>query len=265
MADPPKTCPGRPHQRICARRLTPEDLQVSCRILFSSGTPGSGPACHPDSTNQPQPRRHQGWTPATSSATLEPVTAPAGARAAHPPPGTPARDRLHQAGSPTFRGNLTPQDPWTNLPIGSGISARSRFKGSPAHVSALAGPGTLARYPASYTDAIREEFPVPRHPLSCCLSAAGLRFLSTLSRQGLPPQLPSAYRRACAYPRLPRRTLARFPRFARMRPGPGRGRVAGAHCCGPGPLRTGHARFPGISAQASPKAHGQAEVPGPCA
>jgi hypothetical protein len=73
--------------------------------------PRSGPARHPDSTN-PAPRR--GWTPGTSSATLEPVTAPAGARAAHPPPDTPARDRPAPR-RPTFRGNLTPQDPRTNL------------------------------------------------------------------------------------------------------------------------------------------------------
>jgi hypothetical protein len=40
----------------------------------------------------------------------------------------------------------------------------------------------------------------PRFP--CCLSAAGIRFLDTLSRQGLPPPLRSAYRPACAFPRL---------------------------------------------------------------
>jgi len=36
--DPPETCPGRPDQRIHARRLTREDLQVTSTILFSSGT-----------------------------------------------------------------------------------------------------------------------------------------------------------------------------------------------------------------------------------
>jgi hypothetical protein len=35
--DPPETCPGRPDQRVHARRLTTEDLQVTCRVLFSSG------------------------------------------------------------------------------------------------------------------------------------------------------------------------------------------------------------------------------------
>jgi hypothetical protein len=45
--------------------------------------------------------------------------------------------------------------------------------------------------------------PALRHPLSCCLSATGIRFLGTLSRQGLPPLLRSAYRPACTYPCLP--------------------------------------------------------------
>jgi hypothetical protein len=38
--------------------------------------------------------------------------------------------------------------------------------------------------------------------LSCCLSAAGIRFLGILSRQGLPPLLRSAYRAttSCADP-----------------------------------------------------------------
>lgn len=35
--DPPETCPGRPNQRVHARRLTTEDLQVTSTILFSSG------------------------------------------------------------------------------------------------------------------------------------------------------------------------------------------------------------------------------------
>src|SRR6266516_7077229 len=36
--DPPKTCPQQPDQRIHARRLTHGDLQITSRILFSSGT-----------------------------------------------------------------------------------------------------------------------------------------------------------------------------------------------------------------------------------
>jgi hypothetical protein len=106
-----------------------------------------------------------------------------------------------------------------NLPFGSGICSRSRLKGSPAHVSALAGTST-----GSLSGQLCEHRPgggpALRHSLSCCLSAAGIRFLGTLSRQrgsapltiGLPPRL-----------RIPvpaRRTLARFTRSARMRPRP---------------------------------------------
>src|ERR1017187_2229728 len=36
--DLPKTCPGRPDQRVLACRVTHEDSQVNRRILFSSGT-----------------------------------------------------------------------------------------------------------------------------------------------------------------------------------------------------------------------------------
>src|SRR5262249_62110253 len=58
-----------------------------------------------------------------------------------------------------------------------------RFKGSPAHVSTPFRAGHQARYPASYPPTIREESPVLRSAVSCCLSAAGVRFLGTLSRQ----------------------------------------------------------------------------------
>src|ERR1022692_2909862 len=74
--------------------------------------PGSGPARRPlYPIRRHQPRLHPGWTPRSSSGTPEPVTAPAGARAAHPPPHTPARDHPHQASRPTFRGNPTPPTP----------------------------------------------------------------------------------------------------------------------------------------------------------
>jgi len=33
--------------------------------------------------------------------------------------------------------------------------------------------------------------------VSCCLSAAGVRFVGILSRPGIPPLLRSAYRAAC--------------------------------------------------------------------
>ena len=52
-------------------------------------------------------------------------------------------------------------------------------------------------------------------------------------------------------------------RTRETRTGPGSG--SRSALLRPGPLRTGQARFPGISAQASPKAHGWAEGPGPCA
>src|SRR5260221_10337345 len=58
-----------------------------------------------------------GWTPGASSATLEPVTAPAGARAAHPPPSTPARDHPHQPGNPRFAGTSRRQDLQTQLDV----------------------------------------------------------------------------------------------------------------------------------------------------
>ena len=50
----------------------------------------------------------------------------------------------------------------------------------------------------------------------------GICFLGTLSCQGVQPPLRSAYRTACAYPRLGCGPIAGFPRSARMRPGPGR-------------------------------------------
>jgi hypothetical protein len=38
MADPPKTGPGRPDQRVRASRVKTAKAQVKARILFSSGT-----------------------------------------------------------------------------------------------------------------------------------------------------------------------------------------------------------------------------------
>jgi hypothetical protein len=80
------------------------------------------------------------------------------------------------------------------------------------------GSGHQARYPASYTARPPAEEPVTLVPLSRCLSAAGIRVLGILSRQGIQPPLRSACRR------IPqsmgtRRTLAGFPCFARGRPG----------------------------------------------
>src|SRR5262249_10862376 len=79
-----------------------------------------------------------------------------------------------------------------------------RFKGPPVHVSTPFGAGHQARYPASYPPTIREEFPVVRPAVSCCVSAAGVRFLDTLSCQtGFRPPYGrptanTAHTRACA-------------------------------------------------------------------
>jgi hypothetical protein len=121
----------------------------------------------------------------------------------------------------TGRGFSGPFTEVSNLSFGSGICFRFASK---AHLPTSASFRTRApaRYPASYTKTIREEFPILRPLTSCCLSAAGIRFLSTLSCQGIQPPLRSAYRTACAYPRLRCGPMARFPRSARVRPRPGR-------------------------------------------
>ena len=82
---------------------------------------------------------------------------------------------VHMLPGVTVETEGRPSGPFTevsNLPLGSGICARFRFKGSPAHVSALSSPAQ-ARYPASYTRTIREEFPVlrPRFPAAFRLPA----------------------------------------------------------------------------------------------
>src|SRR5271157_1177053 len=88
-----------------------------------------------------------------------------------------------------------------NLPFGSGLCSRFASK---AHLPTSAP--LRARAPGSLSGQLYGHLPggdpALRHSLSCCLSAAGIRFLGTLSRQGLPPLLRSAYRPACAYPRL---------------------------------------------------------------
>ena len=59
-------------------------------------------------------------------------------------------------------------------------------------------------------------------PLSRCLSAAGICFSATLSRQGIPPPLTVGLPPDLRIPAPARRTLGEVPRSARMRPGPGR-------------------------------------------
>ena len=88
-------------------------------------------------------------------------------------------------------------------------------KGSPAHVSLLSQPGTGAWYPASYpgTAASSSGHGVP---VSCCLSAAGLRFLGIL----FPPRNSALL--TVGLPALAHRTLTGFPCSARVRCGWGR-------------------------------------------
>ena len=102
--------------------------------------------------------------------------------------------------SPSNKGR--PSGPFTevsNVPVSSGIYARFASK---AHLTASA-PFRARHQPVS--GQLYERRPEETRTLgllSCCLSAAGLRFSVTLSRQGIPPPLRSAYRPACAYPRL---------------------------------------------------------------
>jgi hypothetical protein len=83
-------------------------------------------------------------------------------------------------------------------------------------------PGSKTGIRASYTRTTREEFPVLRPRFPAAFRPPGIRFLGTLSCQGVQPPLRSAYRTACAYPRLGCGPIAGFTRSARMRPGPGR-------------------------------------------
>ena len=83
-------------------------------------------------------------------------------------------------------------------------------------------PGSKTGIRASYTRTIREEFPVLRPRFPAAFRPPGIRFPGTLSCQGVQPPLRSAYRTACAYPRLGCGPIAGFTRSARVRPGPGR-------------------------------------------
>jgi len=132
------------------------------------------------------------------------------------------RQSTRSQASPSNEGR--PSGPFTevpNVPVSSGIYARFASK---AHLPTSAP--LRARASRSLSGQLYEHRPggdpALRHSPSRCLSAAGIRFPGTLSRQrgsapltiGLP-----------AGPHLPApagRTLARFPRSARMRPGPGR-------------------------------------------
>src|ERR1035441_2588331 len=110
-----------------------------------------------------------------------------------------------------------------NLPFGSGICSRFASK---AHLPTSAP--LRARAPGSLSGQLYEHLPggdpALRRSLSCCLSAAGVRFLGTLSRQrssapltiGLPPRLRIP---------VPARRAARSARLCRPGPGGERRRV----------------------------------------
>ena len=202
------------------------------------------------------------WRLATPTASATPRTSDAAS--APPAPAEPGENRVTTASHTTNsnratahprstsksrntgRGSSGPFTEVSNLSFGSGICFRFASK---AHLPTSASFRTRApaRYPASYTKTIREEFPVLRPLPSCCLSAAGIRFLSTLSCQGIQPPLRSAYRTACAYPRLRCGPMARFPRSARVRPRPGRAlSVPREQRCSPATL---HPRPPPAASQ----------------
>src|SRR5713226_5485416 len=95
------------------------------------------------------------------------------------------RQSVRSQASPSNGGR--PSGPFTgvpNLPISSGIYARSRLKGSPAHVSALSSPvarpasGPVIRGPSGRSSPVlRSRFPAAFRP-------PGIRFIGTLSRHG---------------------------------------------------------------------------------
>jgi hypothetical protein len=129
----------------------------------------------------------------------------------------------------------------SNLSLSNGICTCFRFKGPPAHVCTPFRAGHQARYPASYPPTTREEFPVVRSTVSCCLSAAGVRFLGTLSYQTefrphcCRPTAPAAHTRA---PTTDPGRVSTF-RTRETRTGPGA-------LCTPGTaVFTGHRHFRG--------------------
>ena len=122
--------------------------------------------------------------PVPSCATLK-ILPPAAVPAPHGAAGpySPRRHHRRRAGHQV----RSPKCP--TCPSGPAF-ALARIEGSPAHVQLPCGPG-IRPYPAS-RDHPR---PGPAAPLSCCLSAAGVRFIGTLSRHDSAP-LTVAYRPA---------------------------------------------------------------------
>src|SRR5512133_141748 len=109
--------------------------------------------------------------------------------------------RSQASPSNTTFGSSGPFTEVPNLSLSSDIRVRVHFKSPPAHVSTLPGSEHQARYPASWSSTPPEEVPVLRSTGSCCLSAAGIRFLGTLSRREFRPPygrptVPAAHTRA---------------------------------------------------------------------
>ena len=118
------------------------------------------------------------------------------------------------------------------------------FKGSPAHVSTPFGAGHQARYPASYPRARLEE-PVVRPAVSCCLSAAGIRFLGTLSCRGIPPPSRSE-------PLHQRSPSLSDPAGCGRGPGPAAGRAVACRQCGTSARRSSSPSAPQTPTVCSP-------------
>jgi hypothetical protein len=83
----------------------------------------------------------------------------------------------------------------SNLPLGSGVCVPQVVTGSPDPRQLPFGPGRHP-YPTSYPEDHPAEVLVGRSPVSCCLSAVGIRFLGhPAPAGGLEPSSRSAYRR----------------------------------------------------------------------
>ena len=101
--------------------------------------------------------------------------------------------------STASQSRTSPSGPFTvtvsNLPIGSGVSVHLVLTGSPDPRQLPFGPGNRP-YPTSYAADHPAEVPVMRFPVSCRLSAVGVRFLGHPAPAGeLQPSSRSAYRR----------------------------------------------------------------------
>jgi hypothetical protein len=138
--------------------------------------------------------------------------------------------------SNTPGGSSGPFTEVSNVPFGSDIHVRFVVKGSPAHVSTPSGaPGTRPGIRPVIRPPSRRRDLVTRSSVSRRLSTIGVRFLGTLSRREFRPDYSRPTTTARAYLRTRRGPRRGFTTFHTRETGPGRGRVAGAHCCAPAP------------------------------